>query len=259
MPTPHTDCICSPECVCVCEIRQEIEREWVSEGQHTKNKHTANWLHPLCHIGTEIFLSFHTHTPKSNYSQKNRTQQRILGEGGFKMCVCVKIIILSNSSASLISLKAEAGLIANRCCIFKRFNLGCLWESGGQQCRPLFCDVCVCVCVCVFVCDMWQPYRRQVRPGVLEWYKIRPAPFLLRWLVIITPHHSLTNTHLHLYHSLFLSSRFLWPDPVHHFPSFHPGLFWPCLSPLCLSHLSFSLSFSLSLFLSLSLFFGLWG
>ncbi len=239
MPTPHTDCICLPECVCVCVIRQEIEREWVSEWGTTHQKHSANWLLPLCHIGTEIFLSFLTHTPKSNYPQKNRTQQRILGEGGFKKCVCVKIIILSYSSASLISLKAGAGLIANRCCIYKIINLGCLRGSGGQHAGLCFVT-CVCVCVCVYLCVTCGSsadgrWGQACLNGKTSSFSAQ----------MVGHYHAtpLINTHLHLYHSLFLSSRFLWPDPVHRFPYIHPGLFWPCLSPLCLIHIFLSLFF----------------
>ncbi len=172
-------------CVCVCDQTGDWER--VSEWGTTHQKHSANWLLPLCHVGTEIFLSFHTHTPKSNYPQKNRTQQRILGEGGFKKCVCVKIIILSNSSASLISLKAEAGLIANRCCIYKIINLGCLRGSGGQHAGLCFVT-CVCVCICV-----WHVAALQMAGEARRAWMERSAPFLLRWLVIITPHHSLTH------------------------------------------------------------------
>lgn len=145
------------------------------------------------------------------------------------------MIILPNYSAPLISLKADAGLIANSCCIFKRFNLGCLRRSGEKQRRPLFCDACAYLCAG----DMWQPYRQQVRPGVLEWCKIRPAPFLLRWSVIITPHHSLTNTHLHLYYSLFLVSfSVAWSCPS------LPRLS-ALVTSLCLVLFSFSLSRSL--------------
>ncbi len=221
--------------VCVCVIRQEIEREWVSEGQHTKNTLQINSSHCVT-LGPKSFFHFiHTH-------QKAIIPKRIEHSKGFwvkgvlkSVCVCVKIIILSNSSASLISLKAGAGLIANRCCIYKIINLGCLRGSGGQH-----AGLCFVTCVCVYLCvTCGSPADGRWGQACLNG---KTSSFSAQ---MVGHYHAtpLINTHLHLYHSLFLSSRFLWPDPVHRFPYIHPGLFWPCLSPLCLIHIFLSLFF----------------